>query len=118
MAEAQELRRHDRFGGTLTVQVTSDGTQRFGTVYEVSLGGAFLEVSPLPAVGALVEIIIVEGGLRHTLRAEVKYRAASEAGARGLEGAGVAWADLGPDGVALVERLVARASAGKPLRGG
>jgi hypothetical protein len=117
MAEPQELRRHERYGGTLTVQVTADGTQRFGTVYEVSLGGAFLEVSPLPAADATVDLIIVEGGRRHTLRASVKYRMASEAGARGIEGVGVAWGELDADGRALVERLVARAAAGKPLRG-
>jgi hypothetical protein len=117
MAETQELRRHERFAGTLTVQMSGDGTQRFGTLYEVSLGGAFVEVSPLPAVGATVDVVVLEGGARHLLRAEVKYRVASDAGSRGLEGVGLSWADLAPDGAALVERLVARAAAGKPLRG-
>jgi hypothetical protein len=117
MADPQENRRHDRFPGTLTVQVTGDGTQRFGTIYEVSLGGAFLEVSPLPAVGNVVDIVVVESAARTIVRAEVRYRVASDVGARGIEGVGVSWRELGPDGRALVERLVGRAQAGKPLRG-
>jgi len=117
MAEAQEFRRHERYAGTLTVQMTGDGTQRFGTVYEVSLGGAFVEVSPLPAVGALVEIVVLEGGVRQKLRAEVKYRVASDIGARGIEGVGLSWFELPLEGRELVERLVTRAAAGKPLRG-
>ncbi len=118
MAEPQELRRHERYAGTLTVQVAGDGTQRFGTIYEISLGGAFLEVSPLPAVGVLVDIHVVEGGARHTLHAEVKYRVASDVGPRGIEGVGVSFRDLEPESRSLVERLVGRAQAGKPLRGG
>ena len=116
MAEPQEFRRHERYAGTLTVQMTGDGTQRFGTLYEISLGGAFVEVSPLPAIGALVDIVVVEGGTRQILRAEVKYRVASDVGIRGIEGVGLAWSDLSLDGRALVERLVSRAAAGKPLR--
>jgi hypothetical protein len=110
-------RRHDRFPGSLTVQVTGDGTQRFGTIFQVSLGGAFLEVSPLPAVGAVVELRVLEGGTHQTLRAEVRYRAATDAGPRGLEGVGVSWRELTPDGRGLVERIVARAQVGRPLRG-
>jgi PilZ domain-containing protein len=113
----QEARRHERFRGTLTVAVSGDGTQRFGTIYEVSMGGAFLEVSPLPQVGAVVNIQIVEGGERRTLIAEVRYRENSDIGARGVEGVGVAWKELNPEGRALVERLVGRAQLGKPLRG-
>lgn len=117
MADPQDNRRHERFSGTLTVQVTGDGTQRFGTIYEVSLGGAFLEVSPLPAVGATVAINVVENGERLTLHAEVRYRVASDMGARGIEGVGVSWRELSMEGRALVERLVGRAQIGKPLRG-
>jgi len=112
-----ENRRHDRFPGTLTVQVTGDGTQRFGTIFQVSLGGAFLEVSPLPPVGSIVELRVVEGGARHTLHAEVRYRAANDVGPRGLEGVGVSWRDLSAEGRGLVERIVARAQVGRPLRG-
>jgi hypothetical protein len=110
-------RRHERFPGTLTVQVGGDGTHRFGTIYEVSLGGAFLEVSPLPAIGAAVDVTIVESGLRHVLRAEVRYREASEIGPRGVEGVGISWRELTEDGRSLVDRLVGRAQLGKPLRG-
>ena len=113
----QEARRHERFRGTLTVAVSGDGTQRFGTIYEVSMGGAFLEVSPLPPVGGVVELRVVEGGAQTTLRAEVRYRASNDVGPRGLEGVGVSWRDLTPDGRALVERIVARAQVGRPLRG-
>jgi hypothetical protein len=112
-----ENRRHDRFPGSLTVQVTGDGTQRFGTIFQISLGGAFLEVSPLPAVGALVELRVLEGGERHALRAEVRYRAANDVGPRGIEGVGVSWRELTPEGRGLVERIVSRAQVGKPLRG-
>src|SRR5512143_3810502 len=114
---AQDARRHERFRGTLTVQVSGDGTRRFGTIYEVSLGGAYLEVSPLPAVGAIVDVTIIEGGVRHTLAAEVRYREASDVGARGVEGVGVSWRELDAGGRGLVERLVGRAQLGKPLRG-
>lgn len=110
-------RRHDRFPGTLTVQVGGDGTLRFGTIYEVSLGGAFLEVSPLPAEGASVELTVVEAGVRYVLHAEVRYREVSEIGMRGVEGVGVAWRELSAAGRGLVERLVGRAQLGKPLRG-
>ena len=111
-------RRHERFAGTLTVQVSGDGTQRFATIFEVSMGGAFLEVSPLPSVGATVDITILEGGERRVLRAEVRYREASEIGPRGVEGVGVSWRELTEEGRSLIERLVGRAQLGKPLRGG
>jgi PilZ domain-containing protein len=117
MAEPTDSRRHERFRGTLTVQVVGDGTQRFATLYEISTGGAFLEVSPLPAVGAWVAITVVEGATRTVLPAEVRYRLASEVGPRGLEGVGVAWGALGPAETALLDRLILRAQAGKPLRG-
>jgi hypothetical protein len=110
-------RRHDRFRGTLTVKVTGDGTHRFGTIYEVSSGGAFLEVSPLPTIGAIVNVDILIDGERVTLRAEVRNRSASEHGPRGFPGVGVAWKDLGPEEASLVDRLVDRAQTGKPLRG-
>jgi PilZ domain len=118
MAQGPDNRKHIRFPGTLTVKVVGDGTQRFGTIYEISTGGAFLEVSPLPAVGAFVDISISCDGERHTLRAEVRYRAASEVGPRGLEGVGVAWHELSAGARALIDRLVERAQSGKPLRGG
>jgi len=113
----EEARRHERFRGTLTVRVSGDGTRRFGTIYEISLGGAYLEVSPLPAVGAVIELTVVEGGARHSLRAETRYREASDVGARGVEGVGVSWIELSPEGRTLIERMVGRAQAGKPLRG-
>jgi hypothetical protein len=117
MAQGQDNRRHARFAGTLTVKVVGDGTQRFGTIYEISSGGAFLEVSPLPAVGAIVDVSINCDGERHLLRAEVRYRAASEVGPRGLEGVGVEWQEVSAAARALIERLIERAQTGKPLRG-
>jgi hypothetical protein len=113
---ANDSRRHERFRGTLTVQVVGDGTHRFGTLYEISVGGAFLEVSPLPPVGAAIAVTVVSDGERISLPAEVRYRLASELGPRGLEGVGVEWGELGPEETALVERLIVRAQAGKPLR--
>jgi hypothetical protein len=114
---AQNHRRHERYSATLTVQVTGGGTQRFGTIYEVSLGGAFLEVSPLPPVGTLIQIIITRGdGSRSHLAADVRYYASGLTGPRGLEGVGIAWHELGPEEIALVEDLVARAQSGRPLR--
>jgi len=113
----EQMRRFDRFGGTLTVQVTGDGTRRFGTIYEISAGGAFLEVSPLPAVGGHVDIEVVLDGIRHNLRAEVRYRVAGDVGPRGLEGIGVAWQELGPAEQEIVTRLLERAQQGQPLRG-
>jgi hypothetical protein len=117
MRDPKESRRHERFRGTLTVQVLGDGTQRFGTLYEISLGGAFLEVSPLPQVGAAITVTVTSDGERLSLPAEVRYRLASEVGPRGLEGVGVAWGSLGPAEKALVERLIGRAQSGRPLRG-
>jgi hypothetical protein len=117
MVHGPDNRKFARFYGTLTVKVVGDGTQRFGTIYEISLGGAFLEVSPLPAVGALIDVAISCDGERHVLRAEVRYRAASDVGPRGLEGVGVEWQDPPPAAKALIERLIDRASTGKPLRG-
>ena len=117
MAQPPENRRHDRFRGTLTVQVVGPATQTFGTIYEVSEGGAFLEVSPLPPVGAHIRIEALVDGERASLPAEVRYRLATETGPRGLEGVGVAWGELSPDERELIGRLVERAQAGKPLRG-
>jgi hypothetical protein len=112
-----QMRRFDRFGGSLTVQVTGDGTRRFGTIYEISAGGAFLEVSPLPAVGSHVDIEVMLDGVRHVLAAEVRYRTASDIGPRGLEGIGVAWIEGGAAARELVALLVERAQLGRPLRG-
>src|SRR5258708_31471368 len=95
MAEPNDNRRHERFRGTLTVRVVGDGTQRFGTLYEISQGGAFLEVSPLPQVGATIGVTVVSDGERLTIPAEVRYRLASELGPRGLEGVGVSGRELG-----------------------
>jgi PilZ domain-containing protein len=117
MQNLQDSRRHARYHGTLTVKVMGDGTQRFGTIYEISEGGAFLEVSPLPPVGAMVEVTINADGERHRLEAEVRYRAASEVGPRGLEGVGVEWREVGEPARALLSRLLERAQTGKPLRG-
>jgi PilZ domain len=113
----QESRRHERFAGTLTVKVEGDGTQRYGTIYEISQGGAFLEVSPLPIVGILIRIVINEGKVRHALGAEVRYRVSSEIGPRGIEGVGVSWIGLDAEQVQLIQRLLERASSGQPLRG-
>jgi hypothetical protein len=113
----QESRRHERFAGTLTVKVEGDGTQRYGTIYEISAGGAFLEVSPLPVVGGMVRIVITEGSARHAIGAEVRYRVSSEIGPRGIEGVGVSWVDPSPEQVDLIARLVERAQTGRPLRG-
>jgi hypothetical protein len=117
MVQPEEHRRHERFAGTLTVQVSGDGAHRFATIYEVSLGGAFLAVSPLPVVGAVVDIAIVESGVRHVLQAEVRYREASQMGPRGVEGVGVSWHELGGAERSLIERVVGRAQLGQPLRG-
>lgn len=111
------MRRFDRFGGSLTVQVMGDGTRRFGTIYEISVGGAFLEVSPLPAVGGRVTIEIVVDGARRVLSAEVRYRVSGDVGPRGLEGIGVAWLDLAAADKELVAVLCERAQMGRPLRG-
>jgi hypothetical protein len=110
-------RRWERFTGTLTVQIAGDGTQRFGTIYEISMGGAFMEVSPLPAVGAVIKVRITRGGRAHHLAAEVRYYVSGIDGPRGLEGVGIAWRDLAPAERMLMEELVARAQSGKPLRG-
>ncbi len=112
-----QMRRFDRYGGSLTVQVTGDGTRRFGTIYEISAGGAFLEVSPLPAVGGHVAIEIVVDNVRRVLHAEVRYRVATDVGPRGLEGIGVAWLELGAPDKELVALLLDRAQLGQPMRG-
>jgi hypothetical protein len=117
VADASDNRRHERFRATLTIQVVGDGTQRFGTLYEISAGGAFLEVSPLPATGAAIRVGVVVDGERLFLPAQVRYRLASELGPRGLEGVGVQWGELSQLERALVDRLIARAQAGRPLRG-
>ena len=112
-------RRHLRYPGTLTVQVSGDGVRRFGTIFDVSAGGAFLAVSPLPAIGSVVRIGVVPGSARRlTLTADVRYYCTGLRGPRGLEGVGVAWRDLGAEELAFVHDLLARASAGRPLREG
>jgi hypothetical protein len=113
----QESRKHERFSGTMTVKVEGDGTQRYGTIYQISAGGAFLEVSPLPTVGGLVRIVITEGATRHAIGAEVRYRVSSEVGPNGIEGVGVAWIDPTPEQAQLIARLLERAQNGKPMRG-
>jgi PilZ domain len=117
MTKPQENRRHERFRGTLTVQVVSHSTQTFGTLYEISEGGAFIEVSPLPPVGTIITIAILVDSQRLSLPAEVRYRLATEVGPRGLEGVGVSWTELTPSEQEVVNRLVERAQAGKALRG-
>jgi hypothetical protein len=117
VAQPPENRRHDRFRGTLTVQVVGPATQTFGTLYEISEGGAFIEVSPLPPVGATISVQVLIDGERHTLYAQVRYRMATEAGPRGLEGVGVSWEAPGEGEREVILRLVERAQAGKPLRG-
>jgi len=112
-----QSRRHDRYQSTLTVRVGGDGTQRYGTIYQISAGGAFLEVSPLPVVGTLVEIVVVVDGASHALGAEVRYRCAGDAGPRGIDGVGVAWTDLNAEQRAVVDTVLERAQAQQPLRG-
>jgi hypothetical protein len=111
-------RRHERYGGSLTVQVAGDGTRRFGTIYEISAGGAFLEVSPLPSVGVEISVTVTRaGGERLTLPAVVRYYASGLQGPRGLEGVGIEWLELQPDEKALVDEMIARAQEGRSLRG-
>jgi hypothetical protein len=116
MRKPNETRRHPRYRGILTVQVRWGVSSAFGTLYELSEGGAFVEFSPLPPVGTVVSLLIVTDGLRHELRGEVRYRLATEVGPRGLEGVGLSWHEHGPAERALVSRLLERAQAGKPLR--
>jgi len=117
VAGPPENRRHDRFRGTLTVQVVSPDTHTFGTIYEISEGGAFLEVSPLPSVGVIIGVQVLVDCVRSSLPAEVRYRLSTETGPRGLEGVGVAWQELSATDGELLGRLIDRAQAGKPLRG-
>jgi hypothetical protein len=118
MAQPPENRRHQRFRGTLTVQVVSSATHSFGTLYEISEGGAFIEISPLPAVGAIITVGLLVDGERMSLPAEVRYRLATEVGPRGLEGVGVCWTELTVPEKDMITRVVERAQAGKPLREG
>ena len=117
MAQPIENRRHPRYRGTLTVQVISSATHTFGTLYEISAGGAFIEISPLPQVGTIVTVAIQVDGERMNLPAEVRYRLATEVGPRGLEGVGVCWTELTPAETDMVLRVVERAQTGRPLRG-
>jgi PilZ domain len=110
-------RRHPRYPGTLTVQVFRDGAPpAFGTIYEISAGGAFLEVTPIPPVGGTIAIEVRDGARRVRLPAEVRYYVSAIDGPRGLGGVGLLWKDLAGDSEALVNVLVERAAAGKPLR--
>src|SRR5262249_62048099 len=104
MPQPPENRRHDRFRGTLTVQVVGPATHTFGTIYEVSEGGAFVEVSPLPPVDAHIRVDVLVDGVRSSLPAVVRYRLATETGARGVEGVGGGWRELPPAGRELVGR--------------
>jgi hypothetical protein len=112
----QENRRFQRFEGTLTVHVSGDGIQRFGTICEVSQGGAFLAVSPVPAVGSTVLLTVKCRERQVSLAAEVRYYSSGLRTARGLEGVGIAWAHLGADEQAFVAEIISRAAAGRPLR--
>lgn len=111
------FRRHERYPSTLTVQVSGDGTTRFGTIYEVSQGGAFLEVSPLPSVGGAIAVMISIGDRRVRLEAEVRYYTSAMTGPRGLEGVGVAWIAPDDDAQKLLTEWLERAKDGKRLRG-
>lgn len=100
------------------MQVAGDGTRRFGTIYEVSAGGAFLEVSPLPAVGVEVTVTVTRiDGARLLLPASVRYYASGLQGPRGLEGVGIEWRELGPEERTFVDEMIARAQEGRSLRG-
>lgn len=112
----QNFRRYERYPSTLTVQVTGDGTTRFGTIYEISLGGAFLEVSPLPEVGANVTVVVTLPAGRFVFQAEVRYYASGLSGPRGMEGVGVAWLSPGAPEQAILADFVERARSGRPLR--
>lgn len=112
------LRRHERYAATLTVQVEREGHRRFATIYEVSLGGAFLEISPPPAVGVVLTIVIAwTGGREILLPAQVRYYSGDDRGPRGMEGVGIAWKNLDAERQALVAALVERAQTGRALRG-
>lgn len=113
---SSSFRKYERYPSTLTVQVTGDGTTRFGTIYEVSQGGAFLEVSPLPSVGSTVTVLIPLGERRVSIRAEVRYYCSSMTGPRGLEGVGVAWVDPGEAERAFIAEWLENAKNGKRLR--
>ena len=113
---SQENRRHQRFEGTLTVHVGGDGINRFGTICEVSQGGAFLAVSPVPAVGSQVQLTVRSREREVSLPAEVRYYCSGLRTLRGLEGVGIAWLRLGVFEQAFVAEIIARAQAGRPLR--
>lgn len=111
-----EHRRHERYAASLTVQVERDGVRRFGTIYELSLGGAFLELTPAPPVGAILVVVITVDGRELGLPAEVRYFS-YDGGPRGMEGVGIQWTDLPDEARDLVATLVDRAQTGKSLRG-
>lgn len=112
----RETRRHARYAATLTVQVERDGARRFATIFDISLGGAFLEMASAPSVGEKITVIVMRQGRKEVrLTAEVRYYASAN-GRRGMDGVGLAWKGLDSEGNAFVAVLVERAQAGKPLR--
>src|SRR5579884_1699887 len=74
MAQQIKRRQHMRYPVSLTVTVQTAGWRRFGTMYDVSRGGAFIGLDSPPAAGTTVSIALAfEDGAALTLRGEVKH---------------------------------------------
>lgn len=92
------------------MQVVRDGVRRFGTIHQVSLGGAFVEVAPAPPVGTIVDVVVWrDASTRVILPAEARYAKRDGDAPCGFAGIGVAWGELDANQRAVVETIVARA---------
>ena len=117
--KSAKRRIHTRYPGTLTVQVERDGVRCFALISQLSLGGAFIEMSPPPPMGTRLVIIVTRSGGRTLRLAALSRYAASESVAEvEVAGFGVQWKDLDEEARAFVRELVNRAQAALPLRDG
>lgn len=109
-------RLHERYRGSLTVQLERDGVRRFATIYDMSRGGAFLEIHPAPPPGTSLTIFIARpDGRALSFPCEARHSRFDRD--LDLSGVGVAWGDLDDEARAYLDELLARAAAAQRFRG-
>lgn len=117
-ATGVDARLHERYPNTLTVQIerARRGERIYGMLYELSLGGAFIQLDG-GAPGEMLTVQVTALGRTVVFVAEVRYVAAEGGdGPRGLGGVGVAWRRVDAGQRLFLEEIIARVQAGLPLR--
>ncbi len=116
-ADSEAKRREARLPTSLTVLVRSTARRCYGTLYDLSLSGAFLALDAPPGAGARLQVVLrLADRTDLVLDAEVRY-STSDLGAKLSDGVGIQFIDVTDAQRDAINAIVDRLRSGKRPRG-